>query len=170
MRPTSGDGQESGRTHWPHPGEVGAPRPWQDQQVTEDPQAESQDRWTRSDWWGVVLDAPDVGVLTRFYSELRGWPIWKQDANGAALDIGEGVAYLAVQRNPDYVRPVWPSAQGHQQMLVHLDFEVVDLEEAVAHALSLGAELPDHQPQENVRVLLDPAGHPFCLYTSGADQ
>jgi Glyoxalase-like domain len=112
------------------------------------------------------LDAPDVGVLTNFYSELRGWPIWKQDATGAALDIGEGVAYLAVQHNPDYVRPTWPATQGEQQMMVHLDFEVVDLEDAVARAVSLGAQLPDHQPQPNVRVLFDPAGHPFCLYTS----
>jgi hypothetical protein len=23
----------------------------------------------------------------------------------------------------------------------------------------------DHQPQDDVRVMLDPAGHPFCLYT-----
>jgi len=90
------------------------------------------DRWSRSDWWGVVLDAPDVDVLARFYSGLRGWAIWKQDATGAALD---------------------------------LDFEVTDLDEAVAHALSLGAELPDFQPQDDVRILLDPAGHPFCLYT-----
>ena len=35
----------------------------------------------------------------------------------------------------------------------------------VAHARELGAEEADFQPQENVRVLLDPAGHPFCLYT-----
>jgi catechol 2,3-dioxygenase-like lactoylglutathione lyase family enzyme len=112
-----------------------------------------------------VLDAPDVGVLARFYSELRGWPIWKQDVDGAALDLGEGVAYLGIQHHPDYVRPVWPAAPGRQQMMVHLDFEVTDLEEAVAHAVRLGAELPKHQPQDNVRVLLDPAGHPFCLYT-----
>jgi catechol 2,3-dioxygenase-like lactoylglutathione lyase family enzyme len=123
------------------------------------------DRWSRSDWWGVVLDAPDVAVLTRFYSELRGWPVLKQDADGAALDLGEGVAYLAVQRNPDYEPPVWPAPPGSQQMMLHLDFEVTDLDAAVAHAVSLGAELPDHQPQEDVRVLLDPAGHPFCLYT-----
>jgi hypothetical protein len=112
-----------------------------------------------------VLDAPDVGVLARFYSELRGWPIWKLDVDGAALDLGEGVAYLGIQHNPDYVRPLWPAASGRQQMMVHLDFEVTDLDEAVAHALRLGAELPKHQPQDNVRVLLDPAGHPFCLYT-----
>ena len=101
------------------------------------------DRWSRSDWWGVVLDAPDVGVLARFYSELRGWPIWKQDVDGAALDLGEGVAYLGIQHHPDYVRPVWPAAPGCQQMMVHLDFEVTDLEEAVAHAVRLGAQLPN---------------------------
>jgi hypothetical protein len=38
------------------------------------------------------------------------------------------------------------------------------LDEAVAYALSVGAELADYQPQEGVRVMLDPVGHPFCLY------
>ncbi|MFC0627718.1 VOC family protein [Kribbella deserti] len=124
-----------------------------------------KDRWERMDWWGVVLDAPDVGVLARFYSELRGWPIWKQDENDAALDLGEGVAYLSIQRNPDYVRPVWPAEKGSQQMMLHLDFQVTDLAGETARAVALGAELPEFQPQEDVRVLLDPAGHPFCLYT-----
>jgi hypothetical protein len=50
-------------------------------------------------------------------------------------------------------------------MMMHLDFEVVDLEAAVTHALEVGAELAAYQPQQDVRVLLDPAGHPFCLYT-----
>ena len=129
------------------------------------PNLQRGDRWSRADWWGIVLDAPDVAALTRFYSELRGWPIWKEDADGAALDLGEGVAYLAIQHNPDYVRPVWPASPGTQQMMLHLDFQVTDLDEAVTAALALGAELPEHQPQDNVRVLLDPAGHPFCLYT-----
>jgi hypothetical protein len=129
------------------------------------PARERGERWSRSDWWGVVLDAPDVDVLARFYSQLRGWPICKQDLDGAALDLGEGVAYLSIQRNPDYVRPVWPGANGSQQMMMHLDFEVTDLDAAVAEAVRLGAELPEHQPQDDVRVLLDPAGHPFCLYT-----
>lgn len=48
--------------------------------------------------------------------------------------------------------------------MLHLDFEVTDLEAETEHAVALGATLPAHQPQENVRVLLDPAGHPFCLY------
>ena len=130
-----------------------------------EPNSPSEDRRSRSDWWGVVLDAPDVEVLAHFYSGLRGWPISGQGPTDAVLDLGEGVAYLSIQHNPDYVRPAWPAAPGSQQMMLHLDFEVTDLDAAVAHALSLGAELPEHQPQDNVRVLLDPAGHPFCLYT-----
>ena len=130
---------------------------------TEDVAAEV-DRWERRDWWGVVLDAPDVAVLARFYAELRGWKIHRCDENDASLDTGEGVAYLSIQRNPDYVRPVWPAQPGRPQMMLHLDFEVTDLRAEVERALSLGAELPSFQPQDDVRVLLDPAGHPFCLY------
>lgn len=125
----------------------------------------ADDRWSRHDWWGVVLDAPDVAILTRFYAGLTGWSVYKQDDEGSALDAGEGVAYLAIQHNPDYVAPTWPGEHGRQQMMLHLDFEVTDLAEATARAEALGATLADHQPQENVRVLLDPAGHPFCLYT-----
>jgi predicted enzyme related to lactoylglutathione lyase len=112
-----------------------------------------------------VLDAPDVEALARFYSELRGWKIHHLDKDDASLDPGEGVAYLNIQHNPDHVRPVWPAQSGRQQMMLHLDFEVTDLDSEVARAVALGAALPAHQPQANVRVLLDPAGHPFCLYT-----
>ena len=34
----------------------------------------------------------------------------------------------------------------------------------MADAVELGATLHEHQPQDDVRVMLDPAGHPFCLY------
>jgi hypothetical protein len=33
-----------------------------------------------------------------------------------------------------------------------------------AHALAAGAVLADLQPQDDVRVYFDPAGHPFCLW------
>ncbi|GAA1777791.1 VOC family protein [Nostocoides vanveenii] len=123
------------------------------------------DRWQRHDWWGVVLDTDDVARLTHFYAALRGWTIHHLDEDDGALDAGEGVAYLSVQRNPDYVRPTWPGVPGAQQLMLHLDFEVTDLAAETERAVGLGASLPEHQPQENVRVLLDPAGHPFCLYT-----
>jgi hypothetical protein len=47
--------------------------------------------------------------------------------------------------------------------MMHFDFEVGDLSSAVTDAVALGAKVADFQPQDNVRVLLDPAGHPFCL-------
>jgi hypothetical protein len=49
-------------------------------------------------------------------------------------------------------------------MMLHLDIAAEDLQAAVAWALQAGATLADHQPQDHVRVLLDPAGHPFCLF------
>jgi hypothetical protein len=47
--------------------------------------------------------------------------------------------------------------------MMHFDFQVGDLDSAVEDALALGATMAPAQPNENVRVLLDPAGHPFCL-------
>jgi predicted enzyme related to lactoylglutathione lyase len=128
---------------------------------------DSVDRWSRSDWWGVVLDAPDARALAGFYSELLGWRIATGSAEYCTLGPTSGVAYLATQTAANYVRPTWPNVDGQQQMMLHLDFEVADLEVAVAHAIELGAHQAVFQPQDNVRVLLDPAGHPFCLYRGG---
>jgi catechol 2,3-dioxygenase-like lactoylglutathione lyase family enzyme len=124
------------------------------------------DRWSRSDWWGVVLDAPDARAPAHFYADLLGWELSRESDDDCALAPRDGVAYLATQTAAGYRRPTWPDADGRQQMMLHLDFEVSDLPAAVAHAVELGAELAQFQPQENVRVLLDPAGHPFCLYRS----
>ncbi|MFE9493746.1 VOC family protein [Streptomyces collinus] len=127
-------------------------------------------RTARHDWWGVVLEAPDPGALARFYADLLGWEIAREDDDGAAVAPPEGVAYLAVQRSAGYAPPVWPARAGEQRMTMHLDFEVADLQAAVAHARELGAREAGHQPQPGVRVLLDPAGHPFCLYVdAGGD-
>lgn len=67
------------------------------------------------------------------------------------------------QQANDYQAPVWPPLAGHQRPMLHLDFQVGDLDAAVAEALALGATEASHQPRDNVRVLFDPAGHPFCL-------
>jgi predicted enzyme related to lactoylglutathione lyase len=121
---------------------------------------------TTSTWWGVVLDAPDGRTLARFYERLLGWTFFDDPPGGAALAPSKTAGYnLAFQTEPNYVRPVWPAVVGEPQMSMHLDIQVDDLDHAVAYAVECGAELAPYQPQENVRVLLDPAGHPFCLYT-----
>ena len=103
--------------------------------------------------------------LLRFWSEVLERADLHGDRRGRALDFGEGVGYLAVQKAEVYEPPVWPPEPGKQGMQMHLDIEVSDLAAAVEHALELGATLAEFQPQDDVRVLLDPAGHPFCLYT-----
>jgi len=121
----------------------------------------------RHDYWGVVLDCPDAPALARFYATLLGWKITAEKPTWVTVGPHEGVAYLGFQTSPQYVRPVWPPAEGRQQQMLHLDFEVSDLAAAVSHAVELGAEVAGFQPQEHVRVMLDPAGHPFCLYVGG---
>lgn len=115
-------------------------------------------------WWGAVLDAPDAAALARFYADLLGWRVAKEEPGWAAVAPPDGVAYLGFQTSPEFVPPVWPPAEGQQQQMMHLDIEVDDLDEAVSGAVEAGATLAEHQPQEDVRVMLDPAGHPFCLY------
>ena len=53
---------------------------------------------------------------------------------------------------------------GDQQMQLHLEIRVDDLEPADAHAVGCGATVAEYQPQDDVRVCLDPDGHPFCLW------
>ena len=50
-------------------------------------------------------------------------------------------------------------------MMMHIDIAVDDLAAAVADAVGLGATLAEFQPQEDVRVLLDPAGQ-SAIYAS----
>jgi catechol 2,3-dioxygenase-like lactoylglutathione lyase family enzyme len=112
----------------------------------------------------VVFDAPDAAALAGFYARLLGWPVAKQEPGEAAIAVPGTSSYLAFQSAPDYVPPIWPAADGRQQMMMHLDIAVDDLAAAVANAVELGATVAEYQPQDDVRVLLDPAGHPFCLY------
>lgn len=126
---------------------------------------------TSKHWFGVVLDAPNASALAHFYRDLLGWRLFKDTPEWATLVPSGSDGYnLAFQQEPNYVRPVWPSEPGKPLMMLHLDLEVDDLESAVAYAVSVGAVQADYQPQEEVRVLLDPAGHPFCLYVDTEDS
>ncbi len=80
-----------------------------------------------------------------------------------AVAAPEGSIYLVFQEAAGYERPVWPPVDGAQRPMMHFDFQVGHLDSAVEDAVALGATLATDQPQQNVRVLLDPAGHPFCL-------
>jgi catechol 2,3-dioxygenase-like lactoylglutathione lyase family enzyme len=112
----------------------------------------------------VVLDAPDVAELGAFYERLLGWSATAKQPEWWRLQPADGGTGLSIQLEPNHVRPTWPSDTTHQQMQLHLDLQVDDLGAASQHATEAGATLADFQPQDDVRVFLDPVGHPFCLF------
>ncbi|GGK91036.1 VOC family protein [Streptomyces flaveus] len=118
---------------------------------------------TRTKVSTVVLDAHQ---LADFYVRLLGYEVRAEEPDWVLIrpPDGDGVS-LAFETEREYVRPVWPSRKpGDQQMMLHLDIEVDDLEGETARAVAEGATLAGYQPQDDVRVLLDPSGHPFCLW------
>jgi predicted enzyme related to lactoylglutathione lyase len=114
-------------------------------------------------WWGTAIEAPDPAALARFYAELVGWPVVHEEPGTSILAPPEGAIYVVFQQATDYERPVWPPVDGRQRPMMHFDFQVADLDAAMAEAVALGATVAEHQAQDDVRVLIDPAGHPFCL-------
>ncbi|MEU5253673.1 VOC family protein [Streptomyces longwoodensis] len=113
----------------------------------------------------TTLDAPDASALARFYRDLLDWPMRKEEPGWVEIGPSDGGAGLSFQTEPLFTPPRWPSERSPQQMMMHLDIEVTDLPAAVERAVALGARPADSQPQDDVRVLFDPAGHPFCLFT-----
>lgn len=124
---------------------------------------------------GPVIGCRDASELADFYAALLGWNVVdRYEDKWALVKSPAGDQKLEFQREEPFVPPVWPTVMGEQQMGMHLDVAVENLgagpERAarffafIDHAVSLGARLAEHQPQEHVRVLLDPAGHPFCLF------
>jgi catechol 2,3-dioxygenase-like lactoylglutathione lyase family enzyme len=112
----------------------------------------------------TALDAPDARELAGFYRRLLGWEVATDEPDWVTLRPPGGGTGLSFQTESDYVRPVWPAGPGDPQMSMHLDIEVDDLDAAGATAEAAGATLAEFQPQDDVRVWLDPAGHPFCLF------
>jgi hypothetical protein len=108
---------------------------------------------------GVSLDCADPAVLADFYLALLGGETLWQSAGSVGIRV-PGVV-LAMQRVEEYRRPAWPGSS-----VVHLDLTAgADAGGAAARAVIAGAVLADYQPDPRWRVLLDPAGHPFCITT-----
>jgi catechol 2,3-dioxygenase-like lactoylglutathione lyase family enzyme len=114
---------------------------------------------------GTTIDCPDPFALREFYLRLTGWQkVWENDEFTSMSADGSMSGVLGFQRVADYQAPGWPGQERPQQF--HLDFVVDDLDAGQQAAVSIGARLAATQPEpESWRVLLDPAGHPFCLVT-----
>ncbi|UZN03574.1 VOC family protein [Cellulomonas sp. S1-8] len=129
-----------------------------------------------------ILRATSVTISTahpheaaHFYARLLGGRVVVEEE--AAPDDPTGITWAQVkppegedgltinlEHEREWSPPVWPARAGEQRSTQHLDVQVDDLDAAVAWARECGAREADVQPQEEVRVLLDLDGHPFCLF------
>lgn len=114
----------------------------------------------------VVIDSNDSEALSDFYQNLLGWEKLRVDEEWIIV-FDKNIKGLALtfQQIDDYERPVWPSEKEKQQQMLHLDFYVDEenFEHEVEHAFHCGAQKAGSQFSEGWRVMLDPAGHPFCM-------
>lgn len=143
----------------------------------------------RARFVGPVIDTGhNATEMAQFYATLLGWRIAEQGPKGwwAIIRSPDDSLKIEFAGSPDYRRPVWPgrpveewidnpvpahSPGDQQQMMMHLDIEVEDLEAAVATAIDAGGSEAPWQPpnrnRERIRIMLDPAGHPLCLFVHG---
>ncbi len=124
----------------------------------------------------VTIGANDPRALAGFYARLLGTVIAHADPPRPGKPPNDGWAQIKTtsdygsitlnfEYEEHYTPPTWPSEPDRQGAMEHLDISVDDLAAATDWAVECGATLALFQPQDDVRVLLDPGGHPFCLFT-----
>jgi catechol 2,3-dioxygenase-like lactoylglutathione lyase family enzyme len=122
-------------------------------------------------WTTVCIDCADAEVLAEFYCRLLGWQVSARDDGWVQARDPNGGVGLNFQAEEWYLPPIWPEQPGEQAKMLHFEILVDDLEAAVASAIAAGATIAPHQPSDRdprgLRVMLDPAGHPFCLFVEG---
>jgi catechol 2,3-dioxygenase-like lactoylglutathione lyase family enzyme len=126
---------------------------------------------TPNRWVGVAIDCADAPAMARFYERLLGFEVRDLGPRWAQLWDPAGGVHLNIQGETWYERPTWPEKPGEQAKMMHFEVQVEDLEAAVATAIEAGGTEAPWQPpdrnRERIRVMLDPAGHPLCLFLRG---
>lgn len=127
---------------------------------------------------GPVLDAPDVAELTRFYHELLGFGDRGTGRATAGASAGRWVVAAAPggqeHQDRDPVRGALhaaglarsPGDAGHADAPRYLGRgRAAGVEWAIACGATEAQNQLADRDRTRLRVMLDPAGHPFCLWS-----
>ena len=110
----------------------------------------------------VTLDCAEPHRLAEFWAAMLDGEVVFTTAQ--AVGVRADHVWLSAMRVDGYRSPTWPDDALPKQ--IHLDLGVEYLEAAVLEAERLGAVEVPFQPAPGARrIMLDPAGHPFCLTT-----
>lgn len=124
---------------------------------------------------GICLDCGDAEEMARFYSAVFGWEETARDDSSSRLGGSgwicmngpPGGPTVSFQAEEWYEPPSWPESVGAQTKMMHFEVGTDDLDHAVEAVVQWGGRVAPHQPPDRdpaeLRVMLDPAGHPFCL-------
>ena len=111
----------------------------------------------------IIIDCAEPQPVAQFYVAAAGAEIVRNDPDGVWIRFGgNDVIFRQVA---GYRPPSWP--ESDEQMQVHLDFAVDDMAAARTRLQELGARIAEHQPHDLdvLTVMVDPAGHLFCIGT-----
>ncbi len=110
----------------------------------------------------VSLECAEPAPLAAFWANLLGGEIAFESDDFVAVKLDH--LWLSTIKVENYQPPTWPSDEVPKQM--HLDLAVDNQAESEAAAIALGAVKATFQPEPlRWTVMIDPAGHPFCLTT-----
>jgi hypothetical protein len=119
----------------------------------------------------ITVAAPAPRMLAKFYPALLGGENTALDPARQAEPESAGWAQVRTPRltlnfefEQRWQAPHWPAEADRQSAIQHLDIRVDDLASASHWAVACGAQIAEYQPQDDVRVMFDPTGHPFCLF------
>ena len=114
----------------------------------------------------VTLDCRDPKALSEFYMKFLQWEKAYEDDTFVVIHTPASSVEIIFQKNTEHIPPVWPEAPNSQQQQAHLDFKAgskEEMEAMVEYAVSCGAKKAEKQYSQSWTVMIDPAGHPFCL-------
>ena len=122
-------------------------------------------------WVGLALDCAEAPPMARFYEGLLGFEVREVGPRWAQLFDPSGGVHLNIQGDDWYQPPTWPEMPGELTKMMHFEVQVDDLPAAVARVLELGGSearwQPPNRDADRLRIMLDPAGQPFCLFLEG---
>jgi catechol 2,3-dioxygenase-like lactoylglutathione lyase family enzyme len=122
-------------------------------------------------WKGICIDCSEAPPMARFYEGLLGFEVHEVGPRWAQLFDPAGGVHINIQGEEWYRPPTWPETPRELTKMLHFEVQVDDLEQAVARAVEFGGTEAPWQPpdrnRERLRIMLDPAGHPLCLFVRG---
>jgi len=123
-----------------------------------------QDEKSTVELAAVTIDCQDPVPMIAFYQAMADGQITRYFKDGGA-NITIGTTSVNIRHVEDFKAPTWPSPDVPMQ--IHFEFYIDDLQQAEARLQRIGATTAGHQPhnQPGMLVMLDPAGHPFCIGT-----